>query len=100
MTLYAICLANRSAALFHLKEFYYCIKDIDEALEHHYPRVSIVIIVFIGRESCSVAGVKSGEISPAPIFVVSDRLANWVLRFRSLVLFRDSDWSRSNRGRG
>ncbi|XP_042864384.1 SET and MYND domain-containing protein 4-like isoform X2 [Penaeus japonicus] len=38
MTLYAICLANRSAALFHLKEFYYCIKDIDEALEHHYPR--------------------------------------------------------------
>lgn len=40
MTLYAICLANRSAALFHLKEFYYCIKDIEEALEHHYPKVS------------------------------------------------------------
>ncbi|XP_076056655.1 protein-lysine N-methyltransferase SMYD4-like isoform X3 [Oratosquilla oratoria] len=38
MTLYAICLANRSAALFHLKDFYHCVKDIDEALEHHYPK--------------------------------------------------------------
>ncbi|XP_018014886.2 SET and MYND domain-containing protein 4-like, partial [Hyalella azteca] len=38
MTLYPICLANRSAALYHLKDFYYCVKDIDEALEHHYPK--------------------------------------------------------------
>ncbi|KAK4298803.1 hypothetical protein Pmani_028882 [Petrolisthes manimaculis] len=38
MTLYAICLANRSAALYHLREYRYCVKDIDEALEHHYPR--------------------------------------------------------------
>ncbi|XP_069940955.1 SET and MYND domain-containing protein 4-like isoform X3 [Cherax quadricarinatus] len=38
MTLYAICLANRSAALYHLREYHYCVKDIDEALEHHYPK--------------------------------------------------------------
>lgn len=38
MTLYAICLANRSAALYHLKDYRHCVKDIDEALEHHYPR--------------------------------------------------------------
>lgn len=40
MTMYAICLANRSAALYHLREYHYCVKDIDEALEHHYPKVS------------------------------------------------------------
>lgn len=39
MTMYAICLANRSAALYHLREYNYCVKDIDEALEHHYPKV-------------------------------------------------------------
>lgn len=39
MTLYAICLANRSAALYHLREYHYCVRDIDEALEHHYPKV-------------------------------------------------------------
>ncbi|KAF2356039.1 Tetratricopeptide-like helical domain, partial [Trinorchestia longiramus] len=38
MTLYPICLANRSAALYHLNDYYYCVKDIDEALEHHYPK--------------------------------------------------------------
>ncbi|XP_050719552.1 SET and MYND domain-containing protein 4-like isoform X2 [Eriocheir sinensis] len=38
MTMYAICLANRSAALYHLREYHYCVKDIDEALEHHYPK--------------------------------------------------------------
>lgn len=38
MTMYAICLANRSAALYHLREYNYCVKDIDEALEHHYPK--------------------------------------------------------------
>ncbi|XP_068205929.1 SET and MYND domain-containing protein 4-like isoform X2 [Palaemon carinicauda] len=38
MTLYAICLANRSAALYHLKDYRHCVKDINEALEHHYPR--------------------------------------------------------------
>ncbi|KAG0713717.1 SET and MYND domain-containing protein 4 [Chionoecetes opilio] len=38
MTMYAICLANRSAALYHLREYHYCVRDIDEALEHHYPK--------------------------------------------------------------
>ncbi|CAL4136244.1 unnamed protein product [Meganyctiphanes norvegica] len=38
MTLYSICLANRSAALYHLREHQWCVKDIDEALEHHYPK--------------------------------------------------------------
>lgn len=38
MALYPVCLANRSAALYHLNEYYYCVKDIDEALEHHYPK--------------------------------------------------------------
>jgi len=38
MTLYPICLANRSAALYQLNDYYLCVKDIDEALEHHYPK--------------------------------------------------------------
>jgi len=38
MTLYPICLANRSAALYHIKDHYHCVRDIDEALEHHYPK--------------------------------------------------------------
>lgn len=39
MSLYPVCLANRSAALYQTKDYYYCVNDIDEALEHHYPKV-------------------------------------------------------------